>query len=92
MKQGGEEFGLIFEWLCVDDSGLSGPSFFKLPYYPSTKKTGITQSLDDLGRRVRHHLMWNVELKTMNYFRCVPPHDLGYLGPVSPTLRDVQIP
>ena len=46
---------------------------------PSTQKTGITQSSDDLGRRVRLHLMWNVELKNMDYFRHVSPHDLGYL-------------
>ena len=28
----------------------------------------------------------------MNYFRHVYPHDLRYLGPVSPNLDDVQIP
>ena len=55
---------------------------------PSTQKTGITQSSDDLGRRVRLHLMRNVELKNMDYFRHVSPHDLGYLDPVSPNLPD----
>ena len=44
---------------------------------PTTQKTGITQSSDDLCRRVRPHLMRNVELKTMDYLRCVPPNDLG---------------
>ena len=56
-------------------------------------KRGITQSSDDLGRRVSLHLIRNVELiKTMDYFRSVPPHDLGYLGPNSPDLTDAQIP
>ena len=52
----------------------------------------LTKPSDDLGRRVRPHLMWNVELKTMDYLRCVPPHDIGYLDPVSPNLHDAQIP
>ena len=51
----------------------------------------VTQSLVDLCRRVRPDLMWKVELKTMDYFRCVPQHDLGYLGSVSPNLPDAQI-
>ena len=29
--------------------------------------------------RVRPHLMWNMELMTMDYFRHVHPHDLGYI-------------
>ena len=65
------------------------PRFALLPKYP---KKGITQSSDDVGRRVRPHLMWNVELKTMDYFRHVHPHDLEYLGPVFPNLSDAQIP
>ena len=52
------------------------------PNAQNTQKTGITQFLDDLGRRVRPHLLRNVKLKIIDYFRCVPPHDLGYLGPV----------
>ena len=81
-------------FLCdsVLNLGVYWPSSPKLPYCPSTQNTGITQSLDDLGNRVRPHLMWNVELKTMDYFRHVHPHDLGYLGPVSPNLPDAQIP
>ena len=55
-------------------------------------KTGITQLSDDLDRKVRPHLMWNLELKTMDYFLCVPAHDLGYLSPVSPNSPDAQIP
>ena len=50
---------------------------------PTTQKTVVTQSLGDLCRGVRPYLMWKVELKTMDYFRCVGPHDLGYLGLVS---------
>ena len=34
--------------------------------------------------------MWNVELKAMDYFRHVFPHDLEYLGPVSPNLPGAQ--
>ena len=30
--------------------------------------------------------MQNKELKILDYFICVPAHDLGYLGPVSPKL------
>ena len=28
----------------------------------------------------------------MDYFRHLPPHNLGYLGPVSSNLSDAQIP
>ena len=27
-------------------------------------------------------LMWNVELNTLDHFLCIPPHYLGYLGPI----------
>ena len=63
----------------VHDLGVFRHFFLK---YLGTQKTGITQSSDDLSKRVRPHLMWNVELKTLVYFRCIPPHDPGYLGPV----------
>ena len=82
----------FFSYESVLDLGVFGPFPQKLPKCPSTQKTGITQPSDDLGRRARPHLMWNVELKTMDYFRHVPPHDLGYLGPISPNLPDAQIP
>ena len=57
---------------------------------PTIKKIDVTQSLGNLHRRVRPNLRENVELKTMDCFRCVPPHDLGYLGPAS-NLPDAQI-
>ena len=57
-----------------------GSFFPELLYGPSTQKTGVTQYSDDLNRRVRPYLMWNVELKTLDYFRCVLLHDLRYLS------------
>ena len=36
--------------------------------------------------------MWNVMLKTLDYFLCVSRHDLRYLGPVSPNCPNAQIP
>ena len=50
---------------------------------PTTQKTVVTQSLGDLWRGVRPYLMSKVGLKTMDYFRCVLPHDVGCLGLVS---------
>ena len=83
MKQGAEDFGVLFmclyTWFWV-----FGPSFSKLPQYPSTCLTGIVRPTEGPDTRVRSHLMWNKELKTLDYFSCVFAHDLGYLGPVSP--------
>ena len=78
--------------LYIHDLGLFGPFSPKLPPMPTAQKTVVTQSLGDLCRRVRPYLLWKVELKTMDYFRRVPPHDLGYLGSISPNLPDAQIP
>ena len=65
--------------------GVFGPSFPKLPQHPSTCETGsIARPTEGPDTRVRSHLMWNKELKTLDYFSCVPAHDLGYLGPISP--------
>ena len=36
--------------------------------------------------------MWNVELKTLDYPSCVPVHDLGYLGQVSPNCPNTWVP
>ena len=83
-------------FLCdfVLDLGVFGLQVALMPKYP--KKTGITQLSDDLGRIVRPNLMWNVmwnvELEAIDYFRHVPPHDLGYLGPFSPNLLDAWKP
>ena len=83
VKQGAEDFGLLFRcpgtWF-----GVFRPSFPKLPQYPSTCETGIARPTEGNDTRVRSHLMWNKELKTLDYFSCVPAHDLGYSAPVSP--------
>ena len=47
-------------------------------------QTGITQASDGLDTWVWFHLIWNIGLKTLNYFLCFPVHDLGYLDTVSP--------
>ena len=36
--------------------------------------------------------MWNLMLKTLHYFLCLPAHDLEYLGPVSSNCLNAQIP
>ena len=66
------------------DLGVFGPYFPRLPYYPNTHKTDITEPSDDFGIRLRPHLMLNEKLKSLDYFLCGSVHDLGYLGPVSP--------
>ena len=53
-------------------------------YYPKYPKTGISQLSDCFGTWVRPHSMWNVMLKTLDYFLCFSRHDLGFLGSVSP--------
>ena len=75
--EGAEGFGLWFLWLyLIFESFLPNcPN-----ECPSTQKTGITQLNYQMildGRKVRPHLIWNVELKTLDYFRCVLSHDLG---------------
>ena len=57
--------------------------------YPSDIKTELS---DDLRIRVRPHLMLNKEPKSLDYFSCVPVHDLGYLGPVSPKCPNTRVP
>ena len=47
-------------------------------------QTGIAQASDGLDTWVWFHLIWNIGLKTLNYFLCFPVHDLGYLDTVSP--------
>ena len=69
-----------------------GSSFPKFPQYLKYAKTSITQPLDCLGTWVRLHSLWNVMLKTLDYFLCFSTHDLGYLGPVSLNCPNAQIP
>ena len=44
----------------------------------------LTKLSESLGTRVKPNLMWNVKLKTLDYFSYVASNDLGYLGPFSP--------
>ena len=64
--------------------GVFGLSFPNLPQYLSTCETGIIQPTEDLDTSIRSHLMWNKEMKTLDYFLCDSVHDLGDLGPVHP--------
>ena len=49
----------------------------KVPQYLNTCKTSITRYTEDLYTGVRSHLVSNKKLKTLDYFSCVSPHDLG---------------
>ena len=55
-------------------------------------ETGTTQPTEALETRVMSHLMRNKELKTLDYFTCVPARDLGYSGPVSPNCPNTRLP
>ena len=59
---------------------------------PNVYKTGITQTSDELNTRISPQLMGYVELKTMDYFSCIPEHDLGYSGQVFLNCLNTQIP
>ena len=91
MKCGAEDYGQLFTCPCAW-FWVFRPSFPKLPQYLSTCETGIAPLTDDLDTRVRSHLMWNKELKTLDYFSCVPGHDLGYLGPISSNGPNTLVP
>ena len=66
--------------------GVFGFSFPKLPQYPSTCETGIAQPTEGNGTTVRSHLMWNKELKTLDYFSGVPYTWFGIFRPSFPKL------
>ena len=61
---------------------------------PNTEylETGIAQPTESPETRVKSHLMWNKELKTLDYFSCVPAHDLGYSDPVSWICTNTWVP
>ena len=73
-----------FSCVSSHDLGYLGPVSFNCPQYPSTCDTGTVLPTEGPDTRLRSHMMWNKELKTLDYFSCVPAHDLGYLGAVSP--------
>ena len=66
-------------FLCVSvhDLGYFRPSFSNSPQYPSICETVITQPIEALDTKVSSHLMWNKELKALDYFLCDSVHDLG---------------
>ena len=90
VKQGAEDFGLLFmcpyTWFCV-----FRPSFPKLPQYPSTSETGIAQPTEGPDTSVRFHFIWKKKLKTLDYFSCIPAHDLVYSSPVSPNCPNTLV-
>ena len=67
VKEGAEDFRLVLMCPCTR-FGVFRISFPKLPQYPSTCETGITQPTKGLDTRVRSPFMWNKDLKTSGYF------------------------
>ena len=65
--------------------GVFGPSFPKLSQCPITCETGKAQPTEGNNTRVRSHLIWNKELKTLDYFLC-PCTWFGVFGPSFPKL------
>ena len=76
----------------LEKLGHWDPVSQKFPQYPKYPKTSINQPSDCFGTLVRPHSMWNVMLKTLDYFSFVSTHDLGNLGPVYPSFPNAQIP
>ena len=85
MKCGAEDFGLPFMCPCTW-FGVFEPSFPKLAQYPSTCEAGIIQPAEALDTSIRPHLMWNKELKILDFFTCDSILDLGVFGSFSPKL------
>ena len=84
VKQGVKDFELLFMCPCTW-FGVFGPRFPKLPQYPSTYETGIAQPTESSDTRIRSHLMWNKELKTLDYLFC-PCTRFGVFGSSFPKL------
>ena len=66
--------------------------FPQIAKYPSTCEIGIGQPTEGCDTRARSHLMWIKEMKILDYFPCVPAHDLGYSGPVSQNCTNIWVP
>ena len=73
----------------LEKLGHWGPASTNCPNTPKYHETGITKPSDSFDTSIRPRLMWNVKLEILDYFPCVPAHDLGYLGPVSPNCPNV---
>ena len=67
---------------CLDTTS----QFPQITLIPQIPKTSITQPSDDLYTCVRPYKMQNWELKTMDYFTCIPAHDFGYFESSIPKL------
>ena len=52
-------------------------------------KAAVTRPPNGFYTWLRPHLMWNIELKTLNYFLRNPTHDFCYLGLVSPNFPNM---
>ena len=72
------------EFNTLDDSEYLCQISLTCPNFANTQEQVYVDPQMDF-RWARLHLMWNVEFNTMNDFLCIGAHDLGYLGPISPT-------
>ena len=91
VKLEAEDFGLFFMCPCTW-FGVFRPSFPKLPQYLSTCETGIVRPTEGLNTSVRSHLMWNKELKTLNFFLCGSVVDFGVFWPFPQNFSNAQVP
>ena len=66
--------------------------FPQIALKPKYLQNNETQPLETLNTRVKANLMWNVELKTLDYFSCVSVQDLGYSSQVSPNCPNTWVP
>ena len=78
VNHGVGDFGLLFmcptSWL---------PSFLKLPKCPKYPKTDIAPPSDSCVPGLRPHLMWNIDLKVLDYFASVLAYGVRYFDLVS---------
>ena len=66
------------------------------PVYPNCPNAQIPRNSKNWTFRwllhwVSYHLMWNDELKTLDYFMCLPNHDFKYLGPVQAQFLQIAL-
>ena len=85
MKCWAEDFALLFMCPCTWFA-VFGPIFPKLFQYHSTCETSITHPTEGLDTRLRSYLMSNKDLKSLDYFFCLPAHGFGVFRPSFPKL------